>query len=347
MSIKSVAVPSKKLQVEDHFKPRSFIYLPNEGLQGEDIPSHILWENVKVESIQVSFRSPLKFKDIFNVECWEIHDNDIVVKKVEMDGYVGLSFESSKASAIEVVVPVEYLIYLSNGDVIKEVKEIKLFKPKLEIKVLAKEITVNPKTGFIRGRIGIKNVGRGTIITQISTIEDSPIKLETPPEHREFAEKFVSDLLKEMYNLAKEFPQFQSILDEMLEWETKKFLELSAEERDKFAEYITKMANVLASDKKLLLGFVEAYAKALARNTEFIEAVRKVIKVYESLVSKDILLINPFDEIVLTGKKEEITLKISQTDRVFDIYEDITLPKIELTSSQEYRVPIYRLFEWG
>jgi len=335
MSIKSVSAPRE-----------ISIYLPNEGLQGEDIPSHILWENVNVESVQISFLSPLKFKEIFNVESWEIYDNDIIVKKVELDGYVGLLFESNKVSDLEVVIPVKYLINLSDGNVIRKTKEIRLFRPQLKTEIRTKEIIIT-KTGYVKGRLRIKNIGRGTIVMHISTTEDSPIKLETPPEHREFAEKFVSDLLEEMTNLAEEFPQFRLVLDEMTKWETKNLLELSAKERDEFAEYITRMANILGSDKNLLQKFIEAYARALARNTELIEAVKKVIEIYESMVSKDILLINPFDEIVLTGKKDEITLQISQTDKVFDIYEDITLPKIQLVSSRECRLPIYRLFEWG
>jgi hypothetical protein len=347
MSVLSISTPNEKLQTKKLYEPRSLIYLPKEGLQGEDIPSHILWENVKVESVQISFRSPLRFKEIFNAESWETHDNEIIVKKVELDGYVGLSFESSKVSDLEVVVPVNYLINLSDGNMIKETKEIKLFRPQLRLEVQTKAITITPKTGFVKDRIKIKNIGRGTLIMYIFTEEDSPTKLETPLEHREFAEKFLSDLLEELSNLAKKFPQFQSILDDVPKWETKNLLELSDEERDKFAEYINRMANVLASDRDLLQGFVNAYGKALAKNSELIEAVRRVVKLYESLVSKDLLLINPFDEIAVTGKKAEITLKISRTDKVFDLYEDIILPKIELTSSEEVRVPIYKLFEWG
>jgi len=339
-------MPKETLKVEDYSKPTSFIYLPNEGLQGEDIPSHILWKNVKVESVQVSFRSPLKLKDVFNAECWKSRDNHIIVEEVELEGYIGLSFESSKVSDIEVVIPVEYLISLSNGSVIKEIKEIKLFKPLLEIKLPTKEITIDPKTGFVKGRIGIRNVGRGTLLMYISTTEDSSTTLETPPEYKEFAERFVSDLYEGLSDLGEEFPQFGKLLDEIIAWETKDFMKLSPEERDEYIEFVNKLVTLLASNKDLLIGFAEAYAKAFARNTELIESIRKVIRLYESLVSKDILLINPFDEAILTGKKEEIALKISQTDRVFDTYEDITLPKIELTSAQEIRVPIYRLFEW-
>ena len=340
-------MPNGTLELKDRFKTRLFIYLPNEGLQGENIPSHMLWENAKAEYIQVSFKPPLKFKEIFNVEAYEIHDNEIIIKKLELEGYVGLSFESSKISDLEVVIPVEYSIHLQSGDVIKEVKKIKLFRPQLETKISTKEITITSETGFIKGRVGISNIGRGTLIMGISATEDSPIKPQTPPQHREFAERFESDLLEELSKLAKEFSQFQPIFEKMLEWEKEDLLELSDEEKDEFLEYTNKLAKVLGSDKSLLQRFVEAYAKAFARNTELIEAVRKFIAVYESLVSKDILLINPFDEVVLTGKKNEIILQISQTDRVFDTYEDITLPKIELVSSRPAKVEVYRLFDWG
>ena len=345
MSSTSISTPNEIL--EKQTKPGSFIYLPEEGLQGEDIPSHILWENAKAEHIQVSFCPPLKFKEIFNAESYEIRDNDIIVKKVELEGYLGLSFETSKVSDLEVAVPVKYLVHLSDGDVIEELKMIKLFKPQLEIKVLTKEITIRPETGFVKGRIGIRNIGRGTLIISISTAEDSSRKLETPPGYREFAEKFLSDVLEELSKLGKEFPQFQPLLDEMVKWETEELMELSDEERDEFREYINKLGNALASDKNLLQGFVEAYAKAFAKNSEFIEAVRKFVKVYESLVSKDILLVNPFDEVTLTRENNEIALEISQTDRVFDAYDDILLPKIELISSQPVKVPAYKLFDWG
>ncbi|TET20159.1 hypothetical protein E3J74_04030 [Candidatus Bathyarchaeota archaeon] len=322
--------------------------MPIEGLQGEDIPSHILWENVKVDAIQVSFDSPLKLKDVFNAKTWEVKDNNLAIKKIELGGYVGLSFETSKVSAIEVVVPVKYRLFLSNGDVIKETKEIKLFRPELEVKVSERKITIDPETLFVKGRMGVKNIGRGTLIMRISAAESG--MLETPPEHREFAEKFVSDLFEEMSELTEEFPEFQPIYEEMIEWENRdlNLMELTEDERNSVVEYTNKLVKVLGSNKALLQGFAEAYAKAFARNTELIDAVQKFIRVYESLVSKDILLINPFDEILLGEKKEEITLKISQTDKVYDTYDDIALPKIEFTSrGKPVKVPVYRLFDWG
>lgn len=345
MSTSSSILPFKKLIAES--KPKSFVYLPNEGLQGEEIPSHVLWEDAKVSSIEISFGSPLVFKDIFNAASWVTNENSIIVKEVELDGYIGLSFKSHKVPSIEVIVPVEYVIHLQNGSVIEAKREINLFRPELEIDPIAKVVTVDPTTRFVKGRVGIRNVGRGTLIMHISTSRDSSTQLETPPQHREFAEKFLSDLMEEMSNLAEEFPQFRSILDEMREWELQETVVFSKEERDQLVQYIRKLANVLASSKDLMRGFAEAYVKAFTKNTEFLEAVGKFVQVYQSLVSKDVLLINPLDEIALTGKEEEIVLEISQTDRVFDSYEKIVLPKIGMTSSQAVRIPVYRLFDWG
>ena len=338
---------TKPLQAEDFLKPRIFTYLPDEGLQGETIPSHILWDNMEVKFVQVSFGHPLKLKEVFNAESWEGRDNGVVISKLEVEGYVGLSFESSKVSDLEVTIPVEYLITLSNGDIIKESKKIKLFRPQLALDVPKANVFIDASTGFIKGRIKAKNIGRGLLIMRISTAQDSPIKLETPPEHREFVEKFLSDLQIEMSKLAEEFPVFKPYCDEMLFWDKKEFMELSAEERSKFTQYLNSLASLLASDKKLLLGFAGAYAKAFAKNTELIETVRKVISVYESLVSKDILLVNPLDEAILSDREGDLVLKISQTDKVMGIYDDITLPTIRLASSNAIRIPVHRLFEWG
>ena len=341
-------IPINQLQPKYFLKPRVFTYLPEEGLQGEDIPSHMLWDNMKVKSIQISFRPPLKLKNVFNAEAWEVHDTTVTISKPEVEGYIGLAFESSKVSDIEIIVPIEYLITLPNGDTIEEIKAIKLFRPQLKLEVPPKaDMSIDANTYFIKGRIKAKNVGRGALIMRISAAEGSSVKLETPPEHREFAERFNSDLQIEMSKLAEEFPVFKSYWEEELVWDKKEFMELTAEERSKFMEYLNNLARLLASDKKLLQGFIEAYAKALAKNTELIEIVKKVISVYESLVSKDILLLNPLDEAILLDKEGELILEISLTDRVFDDYDNVKLPTIKLTSSQGIRIPLHRLFEWG
>jgi hypothetical protein len=74
---------------------------------------------MKVSSIKVSFRSPLRLKEIFNADSWEHQENAVIVKAVELDGYVGFSFETSKVKELEVISPVQYDVHLSNEELIK------------------------------------------------------------------------------------------------------------------------------------------------------------------------------------------------------------------------------------
>lgn len=347
-----ISIPAKTLEASEHIKVRSAIYLPKEGLQGEDIPSYILWENAEAKTIRISYQKPLKIKHVFNAEDYLTQDDNIIIEKTELEGYVGLSFETSKVSDLEITVPVDYSILLSNGNTIEKKKRIKLFRPQLEI-IADKDgnITVDSDTGFVHSRPKIRNVGRGTILMAVSETEESTVKVRPPPEYLEFTEKFMSDVSAELQNLAERFPQLRPILDELLELENVAMTGLLEDELDKIQnrllQYRSRLATVLASDRDLTQGFVEAYRNAMAKNSELLEVFRRFLKVYESLVSKSILLINPFDEVILTGKEEDLALTMVQTDKVFDSYEDLKLPRLLIKSSKPVRVPIYNLFEWG
>lgn len=324
------------------------VYLPREGLQGEEVPSHILWdEDLIVKFIKIIYNMPLSLKNVFNAKTWEKSDNLLVIKDVEVPRYVGLLFETCKISEIEIITTIEYIIGTHTGETINIKKEIKLFRPQLQIKNLPKEIMIEPKTGFVKGKIRAKNIGRGLLFIHVTATDESPIKVETPLRYREFAERFVADLFNEFSKLAADFPQYSSLINEMLEWDKKNPLDLTQEEKNEFKEFATRLANTLAKDLAFLEKFLGAYAKALARNTELIETLRRVITLYESIVSKDIIVANPLDELILKEVAGKIVLKIKQSDSVFNEYEDIILPEIQLKSPEEAKFPIYQLFEWG
>lgn len=323
------------------------VYLPKEGLQGEEIPSHILWdEDLIVKSIKIIYDAPLSLKNVFNVKTWGNNNNILLIKDVEVPGYVGLLFETHKTSETEVVIAVSYVISMDTGKEINIKKEVRLFRPQLQIKNLPKEIIIEPKTGFVKGKIRAVNGGRGLLFIRVITTEGSQIKIETPPRYREFAERFITDLSEEFSKLADDFPQHRFLINEMLGWDRKDPLELTQAEKKRFMEFAIRLANTLAKDLAFLERFLGAYAKALARNTELIEAVRRVITLYESIVSKDIIVANPLDEVILREKTGKIVLKIAQTDSVFNEYDDIILPEIEIKSSEASNFPVYKLFEW-
>lgn len=323
------------------------LYLPIEGLQGETIPSFITWDEIDFDTINISFRSPLMLEEVYNSNSWEIQGDKLVINNIDWDGYLGLKFKSKKTSDIQDIIPVEYFFKLKNGDVIKETRKIELFKPKLEVEKPDKNVQVNLDSGYVGNRIKIKNTGKGTLLLLLSTPKDASTKLETPFEYREFIERFSSDLKSEFELLEKEFPNYQSILNEYLEWDEKtQDLELSGTEKEEYIKDLEKIGNILANDVKFLQGFAEAYVKALIKNSEFIQYIGRFIQLFESIVSKNILLLNPFDKFKLTKDVNEIELIIKQTDKLFDEYEDITL-KFRIQGNKEGQVEAYRIFEWG
>src|SRR3972149_2561654 len=91
-------------------------FLPREALQGQDIPSHVLWSDLKFDSIKIKLSKALTLKEIYNVPCdCCIHeDNAIIVKQVEADGYLGIVFSTKILTEKAIDVSVEYDFVLNN-----------------------------------------------------------------------------------------------------------------------------------------------------------------------------------------------------------------------------------------
>jgi len=332
---------------EEITKTPYIVYLPSEGLQGEDIPSNITWQDLDVDSIKVTFHEPLKLKEIFNASIYDVKENEVIAKDIEVKGYLGMSFETSKIDQIETELPVDYVIHLRNGDQIEEHKNIKLFKPQLRVRLPKNNISIEPKTSYVKNRIGIKNIGRGLLIIRIKVASDSQCKISTPREYQEWVSKFNADVTEELTALSQEFRQLQPFMDYLLSCADKEYLELTDEEKEEFKRKLTGLATLLASDRDLLRGLVESYARTLMKNNQFQDALRKVITVYQSLVTKDILLLNPLDEVLVENKGGTLKLEILITDNVYDNYKDVVLPEIKIEAEPNTRLSIYKLVDWS
>jgi len=210
---------------------------------------------------------------------------------------------------------------------------------------------INIDAGYVYNRIEVENIGRGLLILKVCATEESPTKVETPIEYREFVKRFETDLFGELSKLSKEFPKYESLLSELREWAGKNILELGEEAKEKYKFFLKRLQNILAKDMDFLQSFLGAIIKAIAKNSELINEIRKIISVYESIVSTNIIVVNPFDEVILTKENNEIYFKIEQTDAIFNEYENIILSsKIVLKRSKKVdfpvKFPLYKLFKW-
>ena len=109
------------------------IFLPDEGLQGEDIPSHIIWKNMNYSDIMINLPPILRLKEIYNVneDQWVMNQNTLTVKDVEVDGYLGLLFESIRSDEEkEKYGEIDYRFINTEDKIIFQTKKsIRLFRP--------------------------------------------------------------------------------------------------------------------------------------------------------------------------------------------------------------------------
>jgi len=79
-------------------------YLPNEALQGEDIPAHVTWDNLDWDKIIITYSNSLDVKDVYNVlpDCLKKENHRMAINSTETDGYIGLLFKTNLKKGIEI-----------------------------------------------------------------------------------------------------------------------------------------------------------------------------------------------------------------------------------------------------
>ena len=77
--------------------PLQSYFFPKEALQGEDLPSHITWSDLKFDCIKIVHPKAVTLKEVYNVSDKDISIKEeglILINKVEVDGYLGIVFSS-------------------------------------------------------------------------------------------------------------------------------------------------------------------------------------------------------------------------------------------------------------
>ena len=72
-------------------------YLPNDSLQGTEIPFYMLWNQSETfDLIKVEYPTEMEVKEIYNVSegNFRLENNILYVDKVDVNGYLGIKFIS-------------------------------------------------------------------------------------------------------------------------------------------------------------------------------------------------------------------------------------------------------------
>ena len=74
------------------------VYVPETCLQGDKFPAHVTWDKTERIEVIVNYSAPLKIKHVYNVPkegIKQFKDNKVIIKKFDVNGYIGFVFNSS------------------------------------------------------------------------------------------------------------------------------------------------------------------------------------------------------------------------------------------------------------
>nr|WP_321497741.1 hypothetical protein [uncultured Methanolobus sp.] len=320
-------------------------FLPKEGLQGESIPSHITWENLDYDTLLLNYPSFLFINEIYNASNLRDFDTnhalEISNEDVDVDGYLGLLFKSTRSQDDEKVTGSVSFSFLKNKEVVHFTnKEISLYRPLIKLIDTPLSINVTFPEKKVENKIKLKNVGDATSVIGIITAEYSDVKETLSDDQKKFLDEFNSSLQDEVQFLIDTYPKYESFLNTFLEHE----INDSNVETRKINE---ELEYILQNDILFANSFFDSIQRVFMSNMKFKTLVDNFIAYTESLASSKILILNPFAIIEISKKPQKVHLKLIQSDLLLNEYEPIFLSPIEISANEKGNIELHKLFNWG
>jgi len=326
------------------------LYLPEHCLQGEELPSHILWDKHKFIEIEIHFPQYLKIKEIYNVsqEDYKYEPGFLKIEKVKSNGYMGLVFGTKKID--EHTIEAEIQFKISDGYRWKEYnKNVLLFRPDIQIIDTPKTINIyyneRTKSFEIDGKLKLKNNGRGTAIIGLVANEESEVKLSDPPEFEDFRESLFSFLKRVFPKLKEKYPRYSEFIDNYLHILSNPHIFSNYELMEKAKEIVDDLRNILDNDPAFAEAFsslvIGAYIRCIYQVTE-IETFAYYIRQIEK---ENIILINPTDLLEFKKGNCKFEGNILVTDLANNKYQELKISEVEFNVNTSCSIPVYGIID--
>ncbi|MHA1808803.1 MAG: hypothetical protein ACTSYH_00670 [Candidatus Heimdallarchaeaceae archaeon] len=324
-------------------------FLPSNALQGEEIPSFILWNDLVFDQIEIEKSSCCNLVEIHNVDedSIEHYDSKIIIKNVEVDGYLGLLFKSERTDALLVEAHLTYN-FIKDGQKIEAIENtISLFKPQLEIIHIPEVIHV--KNGVISEdeKIVLANIGEGTCKIKFNTGDNSDITISHPKRIKEFLDGFTLSFDEGVDSIRNKYENYDEAFS-ILKWLIHTMFDPGNEELLKEIEEKTEtLDDIFESDEKFFRDVIRVYAAAIMKNMSIITAFEQFLDYLKSMAKNRVMLINALDSISVSPKGEYLELVISYTDLLNTKIPNIELDPIQIISDTEIDLSLFSLFSWN
>src|SRR2546421_4919365 len=292
------------------------LYMPDSCIQGDDFPAHIIWDRTQKLKIRVKCAASIHVKEVYNVrdqgrarpdrETTEY--SDFVV-----NGYVGFVFHTDVLDNTFVRNQVTFDIDSEEGGSSELIsKEIYLFRPAVELVKIPSELKIkydaNKGKWKLNDRIKIRNTGTGTAVVEIQLRPKGEFELGTPRNVNEFQTAFVNDLAAKLDILAKDFPKFSDVINEVLSLFKSQISYLDEDAKRRIKSAFEHFQTAVDEDSKLLDAFVSALVTSYIRNVSLITELATFREYLDSIGEGRVIILNSISSVKAKKPKAKLQM---------------------------------------
>ena len=322
------------------------LFLPEKALQGEDVPCYLLWKTPQPGEICIKIPDTLELKEAYNVPegGFTLEDGVLKVPKVEVDGYLGLLFVSSSLDQVSKISKLELNFNDSSGNSFAQTeKTIRLYRPLLEMEHVPRLMRFDLDRQTVTQGLRMKNLGQGTLIVGVEVSGEDGVVIKEPVGIIEFRDNLSRDMSAGFMKLREIYPEYNEIMDQMLAW-VKKPPDISNRETiAKMRELDERYESV---SEEFLNQFLEVIIDAWRGNAQFTTVQQQLLHYLNSIGKRQILLHEPLNVLQFKRTNTRLKLRLNPANMIFNQYDSIDLPSIEVQVNKVGEIPVYKLFEW-
>ena len=329
------------------------VYVPDYCLEGSDLPAHILWDkNVKLK-IRVHHGKQFDVKNVFNVGLDQLKAEEgcIKLEGFEMNGYVAFLFVPHIGDEKVQHLKIEFeFLNEDTSDHLTITKEVKVFRPKVKLIKVPREINVyfdkKTKKWNVEPKIQLENEGEGTGLISLEIEKSTEAEILPPGRIDEFFRGFLDVLENRLRDTSKRFEEYNELIDAYLDFITSPGQLTSIDFEEKYKSLLLEFGNAFDNNKGFREDILKDIYVAYISNVELITEMKSFLQYINSIAAGKIMLTNSLDSISTHEADVEIRPNISLKDLSFNSYEPIKLKKIKIHSEEGATFPIHNLFHW-
>jgi hypothetical protein len=297
----------KRLAMISESPPLEF-YLPEEALQGQDVPGHVLWSQVGEVELAIALPQLLQVKAVYNAKSEDFASDStgLIVKKVKRNGYLGFVLKSSRSQELDTSVRVGLEFRQASGEIVRLERIIRLFRPTLRIENAPNEISIS-ESGEPDRKLRLMHEGAGTLFVSVENTSASEVKLTLPEDLVNAFKAFAEDFNSRLSEIRKRFPQYEQFFT------TAEQVDFS--KRDEALSLISQQVKELDLSPTFVEEIGDAFISALFQSSDLEMAfIRPIADFINSAVAPRVIFTTPFLEIPSEVKDGVLTLRVIARD---------------------------------